>query len=49
MRRFYCHTEKKLPLHHIFEEKKKPFKFIAKFNFSSVPVMQTSFDKRLND
>jgi hypothetical protein len=29
--------------------KKTKFKFTAKFKFSSVPVTQTSFDKRLND
>ena len=29
--------------------KKKNFKYTAKFKFSSVPVMRTSFDKRLND
>jgi hypothetical protein len=29
--------------------KKTKFKFTAKFKFSSVPVKQTSFDKRLND
>jgi hypothetical protein len=45
---FYCRTEKKSPLHRIFEEE-EIFKFTAKFKFSSVPVMQTSFDKRLND
>jgi hypothetical protein len=28
---------------------RKKFKFTAKFKFSSVPVMWTSFDKRLND
>jgi hypothetical protein len=37
-----------LPPRRIFEEEKK-IKFTAKFNFSSVPVTQTSFDKRLND
>jgi hypothetical protein len=47
MGRFYCCTEKKLLPRRIFEEKN--FKFTAKFNFSSVPVMRTSFDKRLND
>jgi hypothetical protein len=47
MGRFYCHTEKKCQLHSIFEEKQ--IQIYRKFKFSSVPVMQTSFDKRLND
>jgi hypothetical protein len=44
MGHFYCSAEKKSPPRRIFEQKKK-----FKFKFSSVPVTQTSFDKRLND
>jgi hypothetical protein len=47
MGRFYCFIEKKSPPRCIFEENK--FKFTAKFKLSSVPVMWTTFDKRLND
>jgi hypothetical protein len=47
MGRFYCCIEKKSPPRRIFEENK--FKFTAKFKFSSVSVMRTTFDKRLND
>jgi hypothetical protein len=46
--RFYCRAEKKSSPRGIFEEK-NIFKFTAKFKFSSMPVMWTSFDKRLND
>ena len=45
---FLLHTGKNSPPHHIFEEIKQ-FKVTAKFKFSSVPVTQTSFGKRLND
>jgi hypothetical protein len=41
MGRLYCHTEKKSLPRRIFEGEK------IKFTFSSVPVMRTSFDKRL--
>jgi hypothetical protein len=33
----------------VFLKKKKKIKFTTKFKFSSMPVTQTSFDKRLND
>jgi hypothetical protein len=47
MGRFYCRTEKKCQLRSIFEEKQ--IQIYCKFKFPSVPVTQTSFDKRLND
>jgi hypothetical protein len=47
MGRFYCRTEKKSLPRRIFENK-FVFKFTAKFNFLNVPVMRTSFHKRLN-
>jgi hypothetical protein len=37
------------PMGHFYCRTEKEFKFTAKFKFSSVPVMRTSFDKRLND
>jgi hypothetical protein len=37
------------PMGHFYCRTEKKIKFTTKFKFSSIPVMRTSFDKRLND